>query len=235
MKFIIQKEIFENFDGLTVGFIIAKNIDNRGQSPEINGLLRSVEKKVTEEFSGFASPSEHPNIIPWRQAYKKFGSDPHDFRCSSEALVRQVLKGNEIRHINKLVDIYNYISLKYVVTVGGEDIEKTKGDIVLGFALGDEPFTRLGGEENEPPSAGEVIYKDELGVLCRRWNWWEADRTKLTEETKNAIIVIEGLPPMGNETISPALSEMAELFKKLCFCEVSIHILNKDNQEIDIS
>lgn len=234
MKFRIQKEIFDNFDGLTVGFIVAKNIENTGDSPEISGMLRSIENNVKNEFSGLDSPSSHPNIIPWRQAYKKFGSDPHDYRCSSEALVRQVLKGNEIRHINKLVDLYNYISLKHIVTVGGEDLNKVQGDIILGYASGAELFTRLGGEENEPPLAGEVVYKDDLEVLCRRWNWREADRTKIGEETKNVIIVIEGLLPVTGETVQLAIKEMTDLVRQYCGGEINWGLLTKDKQETDI-
>jgi DNA/RNA-binding domain of Phe-tRNA-synthetase-like protein len=127
MKFKIENKIFEEFPGLNIGVVLAKGINNKGKSEEINELLRSAEEKVINEFSRFESPSQHPNIISWRKAYKKFGSDPHKYRCSAEALVRRVLKGEKIRHINKLVDLYNYISLKYVLPVGGEDLDKIKG------------------------------------------------------------------------------------------------------------
>lgn len=234
MKFIIKKEIFNSFPDLIIGSVLAKGVDNKGELAEIDKLLRDTENKVVNEFAQFESPSQHPNIMPWRQAYKKFGSDPHDYRCSSEALVRQVLKGNRIRHINKLVDLYNYISLKYVLPAGGEDLDKIKGDLILDFAKGDEPFIKLDGVENEPPSVGEVVYKDEEGAVCRRWNWREAERTKLTEETKNAAIVIEGLPPISTEIVESATKELADLIQKYCGGEVSYQILNRENPEIEI-
>ena len=95
-------------------------------------------------------------------------------------------------------------------------MEKVRGDIVLDFAKGNEQFVRLGGTENEPPEIGEVVYKDDIGILCRRWNWREGDRTKLTEETKNAIIVIESLPPMDRKMLERATTELTELIKKFC-------------------
>ena len=232
MKFIIKKEIFNHFKDFITGVILIKKADNKRESPEINEILRDAENKAINDFSQFESPSRHPNIIPWRQAYKKFGSDPHAYRCSSEALVRQVLKGNKIRHINKLVDLYNYISLKYIIPVGGEDLAKVKGDLVLDFARGDEPFVRLGGTENESPLSGEVVYKDEEGVLCRRWNWREADRTKLTEDTKNAVIVVEGLLPIQKETIETATKELADLIKKYCGGEIYFEILDNTKKEM---
>ncbi len=234
MEFIIRQEIFGSFKDLITGVVLVEEADNKEESPEINQLLRSAETKTISDFSQLESPSRHPNIIPWRRAYKKFGSDPHDYRCSSEALARQVLKGNKIRHINKLVDLYNYISLKYITPVGGEDLDKVKGAIVLNFAQGDEPFIRLGGTENEPPLSGEVVYKDEEGVLCRRWNWREADRTKLTEDTKNAIIVVEGLLPAGKETIKTATEELSDLVKKYCGGKVSFEVLDSNKREMNL-
>lgn len=235
MKFIIKKEIFDNFRDLITGVILIKEVNNKGESSEIDELLRSAENKVIGDFSQLESPSKHPNIIPWRQAYKKFGSDPHDYRCSSEALARQVLKGNKIRHINKLVDLYNYISLKYVLPVGGEDLDKIRGDLILDFAKGNESFIRLGGTENESPLSGEVVYKDEEGVICRRWNWREADRTKLSGETKNAVIVIEGLSPIQRETIEMATKELTDLTKKYCEGKITFEILDTEKQEMTLS
>ena len=145
MKFLIQKEVLDKFNDLVVGIVLARDINNRGVSQEINELLHIAADKAIGECSQLESPSRHPNIIPWREAYKKFGSDPHDYRCSSEALLRQVIKGNKVGGINKLVDLYNFISLKYIIPVGGEDLDKTKGDILLTFATGDERFVRLGG------------------------------------------------------------------------------------------
>jgi len=163
MSLIIQKEIFENFDKPIIGIIKVKGLNNHGISNEINDLLRDIEIQTRENFSKFESCGQHSNILAWRQAYKKFGSDPHKYRCSIESLVRRILKGDSIPNINKLVDIYNYISVKYVVPVGGEDSDLIIGELKLSIADGDEQFIRLNGTENDPPLSGEVIYKDEKG------------------------------------------------------------------------
>ncbi len=227
MEFKIQKEIFETFPDFIAGVVLMKNGDNRGEAMEIEDLLREVEKKQVESFAELETYSQHPQLAAWRLAYKKFGSDPHQYRCSAEALIRRILKGEQVRHINKLVDLYNYISLKYVLPVGGEDIDAIKGDLVLGFATGNEPFVRLGGTENEPPQPGEVVYKDDESVACRRWNWREGDRTKLTEQTKNAIVVIEALAPTSKEMVKEAIKDLADLIKKFCKGEISTYIFDK--------
>ncbi|TSC77434.1 MAG: tRNA synthetase subunit beta [Parcubacteria group bacterium Gr01-1014_29] len=216
MDITIQKEIFEKFDAPIIGVITAEGVDNHGTKEGIDMLLRKVEERTREDFLKFESVSQHPNIATWRRAYKKFGSDPHQYRSSVESLVRRVRKGDSIPHINTLVDIYNYISLTYVIPVGGEDIDTIRGNLQLAFAEGTEPFMRLNGTENEPPSAGEVVYKDDEGVICRRWNWREADRTKLTEGTKNAIIILDALAPVTHVIVEQATNELAELIKQFC-------------------
>jgi len=38
-----------------------------------------------------------------------------------------------------------------------------------------------------------MIYFDEHGAVCRCLNWREVQRTMLTEETKDAVLVIEAI------------------------------------------
>lgn len=222
MQFQISKVLQEDYPGLFIGVIEATNVDNKGHNVEIEKLLREIEKDVRSKYAGIAVP-EHVHIKPWREAYKKFGSKPNDFRCSSETLLRMVLNGRELRHISKIVDLYNYISLKYTLTLGGEDMDKIKGDLVLTYAEGNENFIPLGDTETDPPAKGEVVYKDDYGIICRRWNWREGDRTKLTEESTNIVLVAEGLPPISNDLIKAATNELAELVSKYCGGSIKVY------------
>jgi DNA/RNA-binding domain of Phe-tRNA-synthetase-like protein len=146
------------------------------------------------------------------------------------AVTKRVVKGGELPTINDLVDLYNYICLKYVVPVGGEDLDKCEGEIELMYASGDDKFMEIGGIENNPPEKGEIVYKDDAGVLCRKFNWKEADRTKLTEDTKNAVIVIEVLPPISRETLEKAVSEFKDLVQKYCGGTSESFILDVNNR-----
>lgn len=233
MEFKISKEILRDYPGLVVGVVVARGVDNSGAQEEIAQMLKTIQGEVRNKFSG-VDLSQHPHIVPWREAYAKFGAKPKDYRCSSEALLRMVVNGRDLRHINKLVDLYNYVSLKYVLTLGGEDLDAMKGDLVLAYADGTEPFIPLGSDANDPPKTGEVVYKDDEGIICRRWNWREGDRTKLTESTKNVVLVAEGLPPIERETIEKATKELSELVKKYCGGEIRVEVLDKDDPEVGL-
>lgn len=233
MKFKIDARIFEKFPGLHVGVVIAKGINNIGPAGEVEKQIRDHESIIRLKYST-ETLSQNTKIDAWRKAYSAFGTKPKEHRSSVENLYRLVLQGINLKHINKLVDIYNIISLKHMLPVGGEDLAKTQGDVQLTFAGANEaPVLLLGDKEPRPPHEGEVIYKDDVSAICRRFNWREADRTKLTEETKNAILVIEGLPPVTKEEVEIATKELQELVQKTCGGSITQAILDKNKPEIE--
>lgn len=234
MKFIINYKIFERFPTLNIGVIVAKNLNNAQTSEKVQKRLREKENKIRAKYNT-ETLSKNPKIDVWRKAYSAFGVKPKRNKSSVENLYRLVLQGINLRHINKIVDIYNLISLKHMVPIGGEDLDKIKGNVVLKFAEPNEPSVLLLGDKDpRPPHAGEIIYKDDISAICRRWNWREAERTKLTEETKNCILVIEGLLPVTKQEIETAIIELKDLVQKFCGGNLVYKILNKDNPEIDL-
>jgi len=234
MKFSITDTILDEFPELVLGVVVLHNIDNSQNRAEITERLRQAEAALPGNF-GSTPVIEHPYIATWREAYRKFGAKPKDYPSSVENLTRRVLNGATMGHINNLVSLYNTVSLRHILPVGGEDLDKIVGNIQLTRAGNDEPAVFLLGEkEARAPRAGEIIYKDEAGAICRRWNWKEADRTKLTQETKNAFLVIESLPPVPRDTVETAIRELADLVKQYCGGMVSTAFLDKDNREIKL-
>ncbi|HTG32511.1 MAG TPA: phenylalanine--tRNA ligase beta subunit-related protein [Thermoanaerobaculia bacterium] len=225
---LVAGEIFERYPEVVLGVITVHGIDNSRAGDALSGPLCHEEERVRAALAG-TQISEHPHIAPWREAYRKFGAKPKDHPSSIENLVRRVLKGQSVPHINPLVDLYNTISLRHLVPVGGEDLDRVQGDVRLTLATDHEPPVYLLGEpEARPPKPGEVIYKDDLGTLCRRWNWKEAERTKLTAATRHAFLVIEGLPPAGRDLVAQAAEELAALIREHCGGEVAVALIDRD-------
>lgn len=229
-KFIVEESFWELFPDASIGAIVVKDIDNSVNSPDFANMLEEASKKVLEELKD-AELAKHPVIAVWREAYRKFKS-PRENRSSIEALIRRVYNGKQVGTINPLVDIYNYISLKYMLPCGGEDLDVVKGNIRLARAEGDENFVPLGSGGNEPPAQGEVIYKDDEGAICRCWNWREADRTKLTPETKNAFLCIESADVNRRDVFEAAVRESAELVNKYLGGSQKIFFLDINNKQI---
>ena len=95
------------------------------------------------------------------------------------------------------------------------------------MAKGGEPFTTLGSREEAHAQEGEIIYRDDVEVLCKAWNWRECDKSKITEESKNVSLVIEGLEHTRPGEIVKALKELNALIQKYCGGKQSFIILIK--------
>ncbi len=234
MRLLVTPDIFELFPDAVLGVVIARGIDNTGESPAVFAELRREEESLRRAFEGAAIP-EHPRIACWREAYRRFGAKPKDYPSSIENLVRRVSKGHPLPHINTLVDLYNTVSLRHLLPAGGEDMDRIQGDVLLTRAGEAEVPVRLLGEpEERAPHPGEVIYKDDAGAICRRWNWKEADRTKLTPSTRNAVLVLERLPPVTVDQLAEAAGELAGQVRTLCGGEVRTVLLDRERPETEL-
>lgn len=209
MRFIVEEPFWSLFPEAMIGLVAVHGIDNHAGA-EASGRLLADQAALTAADLGDADIGSHPAVAPWRAAYQHFGVKPSKTRSSIETLLRSA-KSGRLRSINPLVDLYNVISLRHQLPCGGEDLAMIVGDLRLTRAAGDERFVPLGGAEDEPPQPGVVIYRDDEGVVCSCWNWREADRTKLTDATTDAILVIEALAPFTRADLEAACQELAAL------------------------
>ena len=113
---------------------MVRGIDNRVEDPEIWPMLE-VEIERAAASIGEQEISQLPAVAPWRAAFAQFGVKPSKYRSSIEAMLRSAQSGR-LRSINPLVDLYNTISLRHQLPVGGEDLAKIVGDIRLTRATG---------------------------------------------------------------------------------------------------
>jgi DNA/RNA-binding domain of Phe-tRNA-synthetase-like protein len=158
---------------------------------------------------------ELPHVAAWRDAYKSFGAKPQRTRNSLEALLRRAETG--LPRVNRLTDVYNAVSVLHQVPLGGEDLDRYTGPPRLLRATGEEPFdTTAGGEAVvEHPDAGEVVWCDDAGVTCRRWNWRQARRTQLTDSTTAAVFILDALEPLTDDALGAAVDDLITHLSRL--------------------
>lgn len=202
--------------GFTYLAVEARGLVNGESNEDSSALLDDATRRLVARLDGRA-PHEDPHVAAWRDAYTAFGAKPSRTRNSAEALARRALTDAGLPRINMLVDLYNAISVAHLIPVGGEDTDRIQGAMRLVRSTGQEPFrTVAGGEEAvEHPEPGEVVWCDDEGVTCRRWNWRQGVRTRLTEESVNALFLLEALAPMTTGELEAAGTELAESLEKL--------------------
>jgi DNA/RNA-binding domain of Phe-tRNA-synthetase-like protein len=211
----VSDEVRALAPGFTHVAIEAHGLVNGPSTDASSALLDDAARRLAVRLDGRA-PHEDSHMAAWREAYSAFGSKPSRTRNSAEALAKRALSEAGLPRINVLVDLYNAISVAHLIPVGGEDLDHIQGGMRLVRATGDEDFVTVaaGEEVVEHPDAGEVVWCDEAGVTCRRWNWRQGPRTRLTEETVSAIFLLESMAPMPVPDVETAAAELAELLAK---------------------
>ncbi len=225
-KFKIDKDVFDLFPELQIAVLDFRNIDNSEVGRAIH--LEKAYNKISK--IAYQNDVLHTYINDYSQAMKKIKRKKGSL-ASIEAMAKRVKKGSSIFSVNPVVDLYNYISLSHLFTCGGEDLDCVEGDMVLSFANGNESFVPLGETENKPPREGELIYKDDIGTVVRSWLWREADRTKITRKTKNALIYMELINSSRVEEFEIAVKELSEVITSELGGTCSKAVISRDMPE----
>ena len=218
--------------------IFALRPDFMALSIYVSGAQNGPSDTASEALLAEAVQSldDHPwaeaHLDAWRDAYRACGAKPKKTPCSAEALRKRAVKEGAMRPLNAVVDLYNAVSLRFAVPVGGEDPTTYAGQPRLCLAKGDEPFHTMaeGQPVVETPEAGEVIWRDDHCVTCRRWNWRQGPRTQITEASQDMWFVLERLEPMPFEALLDAgLMLVDGLRRKAPDLTLSVHVFDADN------
>ncbi|KAL6691182.1 Phenylalanyl-tRNA synthetase [Trichoderma pleuroticola] len=121
------------------------------------------------------------------EAYKAFGAKPQKTRNSLEALTRRA--EGDLPRVNRLTDIYNAISVKHQVPIGGEDLDKYNGS----------PFLTRASRQDECAVPGEPICRG-----CGLWRGGQAMEGDSSGHTTDilahsfSLSILYRLPPFSD-------------------------------------
>ena len=238
-KFIAEPSFWELLPDTRIGIIVVRGMVPASEIPaadcaEIARILDRANDRADRWLTSDVI-SENEVVRVWRDAYRTFKSKG-GARCAVENLLKRVLKGKPVGSITPSVDIYNAISLTYALPVGGENIDTVVGDFRLGVdAEGGKDFLPIGEDEPAPTLPGELCYYDDAGAICRCWNWRDGQRTELTDDSENAILVMECVDPAREADLRTALDEFASLMERYLHAEVTVKdVVTRDNPELVI-
>lgn len=217
-KFIADPSFWVLFPDAAIGVLTVKDMDEAAkltaeQAAEVADILKNANAAALRHLDSSLPLSQNRSVAVWREAYQKFPTKK-GARCSIEALLKRVSKGEPVGTIAPTVDLTNAISLQYALPIGVENMAAFQGNLHLGTMSGGEDFLPIGSEEQDPPRPGEVAYYDEKGVVCRCWNWRDGQRTAVTEDTVNEFIIMECIEPERVEELKQAMEELAGLLTR---------------------
>jgi DNA/RNA-binding domain of Phe-tRNA-synthetase-like protein len=210
----IAPEVFQLRPDYRALLMVITNIPASPSNAASEAFLSSAEASAKSALAQ-TRINDTPHVVAWREAYKAFGAKPKKTKNSLEALLGRVESG--LPRVNRLTDIYNAISIKHQIPLGGEDLDKYQGAPFLIRAKGDEKFiTKSGGEEvTDHPKPGEVVWCDDAGVTCRLWNWRQCSRTALSDATTCVLFIMDALEPLDDEKLNAAADELSSELSRL--------------------
>jgi len=224
----IDKRVFDRFPVFIRGIVVARKMNNRGHFKELETLLN-------EAIAGAAADpidlKTDPRTAVWNETYRELKCNPNKFPPAHLALLKRVQKpGVSIPFINKTVAIMNDNSIRGVLPVGGDDLLRAGDILELCPAQGSELFTPLNNpDKTEHPDPGEIIYVavETREVMCRRWNWRNGFKTRITEETETMVMNIDGLGEDSEKRTVSVRDRVARMLEQYCNAEVETAMLTQ--------
>jgi DNA/RNA-binding domain of Phe-tRNA-synthetase-like protein len=205
-EIIISQTIKNKLPGLVLG-CIGCDVVILEENPE---LWQEIEAtcKIIGNSTGLAGVGSHPAIQASRKAYRTCGKDPARYRLSSEALMRRVVKGNQLYRINNVVDLLNLVSLMTGMSIGGYDAEKISGSVIFDIGKKDEPYEAIGrGGLNIELLP---VFRDSISSFGSPTS--DSVRTSVTAGTRRFLMVIVGFS--GECCTAEATNLSVSLLKK---------------------
>lgn len=201
--------------GVIFDFVILENITLKKSPKALQKFLLKEVKQWGER--GGSENEEWKSIVSAQNMIKQdLGFNPQEFPTAAQKLASLVEKQGKLPNINTLIDVYNILSLQSGLSFGAHDLDlfsfsDHRG--VFNITKGGEHFIPLNGTDPLLIAAGEYAFftgKEEVGC---RFDSQQSDGTKVTLDTKNALIYFQGVKGQ-EEKISQVKKQFQELWER---------------------
>jgi DNA/RNA-binding domain of Phe-tRNA-synthetase-like protein len=210
----IEEPVAKTFPGLKVLDCTMRDVKVSGSDPSLQRAKEEVAAEVRSKFSLETLKDQQP-MRAYRDFFWRVGIDPTKNRPASEALIRRILSGRSLPTINTLVDAYNIASIRSGVPMAAFDRERLKGSLRMRFARPGERFLGIGMEAPVELKGMEIVIEDDEG-LTAIYPYRDAERTKITLESKGAVLLFCGAPGVEEDRLEYSKGECIKQITRFC-------------------
>lgn len=190
VTFAFDPDVLAAHPEAQVRFVVARGLAGDVPWPDAAREAEALEQQVSAGVHDLPD-EQHPAIASWFAAYRAFGTNPRRSRPSVDALIRRLRRTGHLPRINPAVDAYNLVSVRHALPAGAFDLDRLDGPVTIRHAVDGDVFVPLGADCAEHPSPGEVVYARGSQVLTRHWNHRDCDISKVTEDSRDVVFLIE--------------------------------------------
>ncbi len=217
MNITIKKEVFKKHPKLKLLFFHIKDCNNKQHLKEAKHLLQETEKLTSLQFDK-ATVKNHLFI--------EFGK-PHHYHTSAEKLIQKALKRKTNAANNTTTNLFNYLSLKYIIPGGVDDYHKISKNLTFALTTGKERKKLL-----KTCKKGDLYYYDNDKILATKLDHWQNSKTKPTPYSAELLIHFDILPPVSSQDLQELKKEATSLLKSFTNGKVSSFVLTKTKNKI---
>lgn len=222
MSFIVSEECLAL--GLRAGAILFRNVQVGPANPALRSQIATEIQTIRAKFPGPLAVRSNAAIIGFRELLRKVGINPRKEQPSVERLLMFALKRGELPAVNSLVDAYNLVSVRLLCSLGAHDADKIAPPVALRLLSGRETFTPLGRDTQIPVAAGEYGYVDAKDRVLCRLDILQADFSKVTADTVNALLIIEGTTAHSADVLRQAFADAIHVVS--CHCGGTAEVIH---------
>ncbi len=202
--------------GLRSGAVIFRNLrvaeTSSALPPEIAKEIEAIKALIPDPQAVRA----FPEVIAFQDILRKVGVNPRKVQPSVERLLTYALKRGALPAVNSLVDAYNLVSLRSLCSLGAHDLDRIALPVSLRLLTGAETFIPLGQDRQVQVAAGEFGYVDAANRLLCWLDVLQADFSKVTPATVNALLIVEGTPAHAAEHLERTVAAAIEMITRHC-------------------
>lgn len=204
------KNLLPNFSVIAYEIDFESDFDAMNKSKEVDDYLEKLYTLVSSKYN-YDEITKIPKLKQTRDGYKKMGKDPSHTRPACEALLRRVVKGNNLYRLGDVIDLGNILSIETLRSVCVVDKERLVNDVVI----------RLGTKEDiyEGINRGLInvtnipVYTDEIGPFGCPTS--DTLRTCVTSSTKSILVMIICFDEIEKEVDEQKLISLYQTFTKI--------------------
>ncbi len=206
--------LLAKFPGLFARIIHIQGVFIAPRDPQLEEFKAKIFEDATKRLD-VESLKDNPVFRAYRDFFWKVKVDPTKTRPAAEAILRRILRGNQLPTINTLVDAYNLASVSTSIPFGAFDLDKMRGEPLMREAVKGEEFFGIGMDKPIQLSGGEAIIQDDERLIAV-YPYRDADYSKVTTYTVNILLMTCGVPGIGDEGLRKAEKVGIEYITRFC-------------------
>lgn len=213
MEYYVEQGVLDI--GVKIVFAEVTGLDNAGPRPEWPALREARLAELARRYRDYDTSAD-PVLEGFEALHDRAGVKRRKNVPAPTNLVRLLEKRGSLATINRVVDLYNLVSLETRLALGAHDMDAVEGDVALRFTDGTERFVPLGLESPVPVRPHEYCYCDGSNEVLCRLEVRQVNKTAVTERTTRAAFIVQGNAATPDAYVSDAAGRLVEEVVRWC-------------------